>query len=78
MHTVVSPLVLVGLVFVLSVELVLHLGVEVFKLLVIPQLVCLQALIDFLALINCVLLDVFNLSIGSREADKSALQNQSR
>ena len=65
-HAIVAALILALLVFVLSVELVVHLNVQVFELLIIFDLVGLERIIDFLALINSILLDVLNLPMSQK------------
>ena len=65
-HAVVATAILALLVFVLRVELVLHLGVQVPQLLIIPDLVGLQRVVHFLTLIDCILLDVLDFPIEQR------------
>ena len=65
-HAVVATAILALLVFVLRVELVLHLGVQVPQLLIIPDLVGLQRVVHFLTLIDCILLDVLDFPIEKR------------
>ena len=59
-HAIVATSIFTLLVFVLSIEFVFHLCVQIFQLLIIPDLVCLQRVVYFLALINCILLDVLD------------------
>ena len=67
-HPVVPSLVLRLLVIVLLIELVVHLLVKVLELLIVFDRVCLERVINFFALVNSVLLDVFDFSkrIGER------------
>ena len=62
-HAVVAPAVLAFLVFVLSIELVVHFRIQVFELLVILDLVGLKRVVHFFTLINSVLLDVFDFPV---------------
>ena len=73
-HSVVASLILALLVLTFLVKLVLHFNVQVIKLLVVTNLVSLEWVVDFLALIDCVLLDVLDLSKSSNEKNKRYAQ----
>ena len=62
-HAIATSLVLTLLVFVLCVELILHLVVKFIQLFVISDLVGLKRIINLLSFIHSILLDVLNFSI---------------
>ena len=61
-HAIVAAAILALLVLVLCIELVLHLCVQVSKLLIVSDLVGFQRIVHFFTLINRILLDVLDLS----------------
>mmetsp|Transcript_31313 Transcript_31313/g.41446 ORF Transcript_31313/g.41446 Transcript_31313/m.41446 type:complete len:287 (-) Transcript_31313:40-900(-) len=63
LDAVVATLVLTHLVFVLGVELVLHLLIEFSELLIVPDLVRLERVVHFLAFVHSELLDVLDFLV---------------
>ena len=69
-HPVVPSLIFALLVLTFLVKLVLHFDVQVMKLLVVTNLIGLQRVVDFLTLIDRVLLDVLDLSDSRSEKNE--------
>ena len=66
-HAIATPLMFTLLVFVLSVELILHFIVKFIQLLIISDLVGLQRIVNLLSFIHSILLDVLDFSIEERQ-----------